>query len=227
MEDLFAQRATSQQSVDQARARVTTARADLDAAKADLAAALDQITSARQQLSLVQTGARKEEIDAAAAEVRRARAQLNLLTAGARPETIAAAEADVASAAAAAKQAHVALDESELRSPIAGTVAWVGPKVGEFVAPGAPVARVGDLSTWRIETTDLTELSIVSVHVGSRVKITFDGIPGLELQGTVTQMNAFGENRQGDIVYKVTVALEHQDPRLRWNMTASVAIEPQ
>ena len=77
-------------------------------------------------------------------------------------------------ALAALKLASVALDQAEIRSPLAGTVAWIGPKVGEFVAPGAPVLRVGDLSLWRIETTDLTELNIVNVKAGNAVKITFD-----------------------------------------------------
>ena len=225
MEQLVAQRAVPQQSVDQARTRMATAQADLEAARAEHAGAMAQVTSARQQLSLVQTGARKEEIDAARADVRRAKAQLDLVMAGARREEVAAAQADVASAAAAVKQALVALDQAEIRSPLAGTVAWVGPKMGEFVAPGAPVVRVGDLSVWRIETTDLTELNIVNVKPGNAVKITLDAIPGLELAGRVTEIKPFGENRFGDIVYTVVIALDKQDPRLRWNMTASVAIE--
>lgn len=225
MEQLVAQRAVPQQSVDQARTRMATAQADLEAARAEHAGAMAQVTSARQQLSLVQTGARKEEIDAARADVRRAKAQLDLVLAGARREEVAAAQADVASAAAAVKQALVALDQAEIRSPLAGTVAWVGPKMGEFVAPGAPVVRVGDLSVWRIETTDLTELNIVNVKPGNAVKITLDAIPGLELAGRVTEIKPFGENRFGDIVYTVVIALDKQDPRLRWNMTASVAIE--
>ncbi len=224
-EQLFAQKAVPQQFVDQARARVTTAQADLDAVRAQYAAAQAAVASARQQQSLVQTGARDEEIRAAEAEVRRARAQLNLLLAGTRPETIATAEADVASAVAARKLAAVALDQAEIRSPLAGTVAWVGPKVGEFVAPGGPVVRIGDLSVWRIETTDLTELNIVSVKPGNAVKITFDAIPGFELTGRVAEIKPFGENRFGDIVYTVVISLDRQDPRLRWNMTASVAIE--
>jgi HlyD family secretion protein len=226
LEQLFAQRATSQQSVDQARTQVASARADLDAARAEQAAAIAAAASARQQASLVQAGPRKEELDAAAADVRRARAQLALLRAGARPEVIAGAEADVASAAAAVKQARVTLTQSELRAPFDGTIAWLGPKVGEFAAPGAPIVRIGDLSTWQIETTDLTELSVVSVREGSRVKVKFDGIPDLELTGTVRRIKAFGENRLGDITYTVTVALDRQDPRLYWNMTANVAIEP-
>jgi len=225
MEQLLAQRAVPQQTVDQARTRVAAAQADLEAARSDHAAALTQVAAARQQLSLVQAGARKEEIDAARAEVRRAKAQLDLVMAGARREEIAAADADVAAAAAALKQASAALDQAEIRSPLAGTVAWVGPKVGEFVAPGAPVVRVGDLSVWRVETTDLTELNIVSVKPGHLVKITLDAIPGLKLTGRVSEIKPFGENRFGDIVYTVVITLDTQDPRLRWNMTASVAIE--
>ncbi|MBI4280430.1 MAG: HlyD family efflux transporter periplasmic adaptor subunit [Armatimonadetes bacterium] len=224
-EQLFAQGAIPQQTVDQARSRVTTARADLDVARAEHAAAAARVASARQQLSLVQAGPRAEEVDAARAEVRRARAQLDLLTAGTRPEVLAAARAEVASATAALKQATVALDQAEMRAPLDGTVAWVGPKVGEYVAPGAPVLRVGDLSTWQIETTDLTDLSVASIRVGSRARVKFDGIPGVELAGTVTQINRFGENRQGDIVYTVTITLDRQDQRLRWNMTATVTID--
>jgi HlyD family secretion protein len=227
LEQLLAQRATSQQSVDQARTQVTSARADLDAARAEQAAATAAVASSRQQASLVQAGARKEELDAAQAEVRRAEAQRDLLRAGARPEVIAGTQADVASAAAALKQARVTLTQAELRAPFDGTVAWMGPKTGEFAAPGAPVVRIGDLSTWHVETTDLTELSIVSVREGSRARVKFDGIPDLEIPGTVKQIKAFGENRQGDITYTVTIALDRQDPRLYWNMTANVAIEPR
>jgi HlyD family secretion protein len=227
MEQLLAQRATSQQSVDQARARVTSARADLDAARSEQAGAAAAVASARQQLSLVRAGPRQEELDAAAAEVRRARAQVALLQAGTRPETIAAAEADVASAAAALRQTQITLTQSELRAPFDGTVAWVGPKAGEFIPPGAPVVRIGDLTAWQIETTDLTELSIVGVREESRAKVKFDGIPDLELTGRVRQIKAFGENRLGDIVYTVVIALDAQDPRLYWNMTATVAIEPR
>ena len=75
-----------------------------------------------------------------------------------------------------------------------------------------------------IETTDLNERNIVLVREGSPVTVTFDAIPALELPGRVNRIQALGENRQGDITYTVTINLDHQDPRLRWNMTAVVAI---
>lgn len=226
-EQLFGMHAVARQVVEQARTRQQAAQADLEAARSLHAAAQAQVTAAKAQQSLVLAGARPEEIAVAEAEVRRARAQVELLTAAARPEHIAAAEADLAGAAAALRQAAAALAQTELRAPFDGVVVWVGPKAGEFAPPGAPVVRLGDLSAWQIETTDLTELGIVGVRPGSRAKVTFDAIPGLELSGKVTEIRPYGENRLGDIVYTVVIALDRQDERLRWNMTASVAIEPR
>jgi HlyD family secretion protein len=56
------------------------------------------------------------------------------------------------------------------------------------------------------------------------VKITFDAIPDLSLSGKVLRIKGLGENRQGDIVYKVIVQPDTADARLRWNMTSAVSI---
>jgi HlyD family secretion protein len=36
----------------------------------------------------------------------------------------------------------------------------------------------------------------------------------------------FGEKKRGDITYTVTIAPDRWDDRLRWNMTAQIAITP-
>ena len=100
-------------------------------------------------------------------------------------------------------------------------------KAGEFVAAGAPVLRLADTANWQVETTDLTELNIVNTLEGDAVSVTFDAIPGLELAGKVARIKGYGENKQGDIVYTLVIALDRQDARLRWNMTAKVSIEPK
>ncbi|MGB9632673.1 MAG: efflux RND transporter periplasmic adaptor subunit, partial [Chloroflexaceae bacterium] len=81
-----------------------------------------------------------------------------------------------------------------------------------------------DMSNWKIETEDLTELSIVRIREGDPVTITFDALPGFELPGKVAQIKPMGENRQGDVVYTVVVIPDRWDERLRWNMTATVRI---
>ena len=65
------------------------------------------------------------------------------------------------------------------------------------------------------------------VAEGAPATITFDAIPGLKVTGKVSRIKPLGENKQGDMTYVVIVAPDQIDPRLRWNMTASVAIEPR
>ncbi|HYM69575.1 MAG TPA: HlyD family efflux transporter periplasmic adaptor subunit [bacterium] len=227
IQQLAGQGAVAQQAADQARARFQTDKAADEAARAQLDVARAQAASARQQQRLVLAGPRQEEISAAAADVRRAQAQLALLQAGTRPEAIAEADANVAVAVANLKQAREVLAQTELRAPFAGIVAAIVPNLNEFVNPGAPIVRLADTSAWEIETTDLSDLSVANVRVGDPVAITFDGIPGLRLTGVVTRIQGFGETKQGDIVYKVTIKPDRLDARLRWNMTATVTITPR
>jgi HlyD family secretion protein len=212
-EQLLTTGAVSQQHVAQARAI------------RDRAAAV--VASAEERMRMVQSGPRVEELRGAEADVRRAQAQLDLVRSGPRAQALAAADADVAAAAAAVRHAKAALAETALRAPISGTVTFVGVHTGELAAPGAMVAAVADLSAWHIETTDLTELHVARIRPGDPVTVTIDGIPGLTLAGRVKRVEGLGITRQGDITYKVIVTLDRQDPRLRWNMTAAVAIESQ
>ena len=193
---------------------------------ADIAADRARVQRAQAQLDQL-TAINPADVAAAEAEVRRAQAQLDLLAAGPRPEAIAAAEAEIAAAQAALAQARIALAETELRAPFAGTIAALDARVGEHVGSGNPVVQLADLATLQIETDDLTELNVVRVREGAPATVTFDAIPGLTLTGKVLRIKPLGENKQGDMTYTVVIQPDQLDDRLRWNMTAAVAIEPQ
>ena len=219
-----------QAAVAQAEAELLRAQARLNEVRAgprpqEVEMARAAVAAAQAQVAKLRAGmARPEDIDAAEAELRRARAELDLLLAGTRPETVAVAEADVAALRAALQQAQVALAETELRAPFAGTVALLEVEVGDYAAPGGEVLRLADLSSWHLETRDLSEVQVAGVHEGQPVRITFDALPDLQATGTVERIQPLGVNKQGDITYKVIIALDQQDPRLRWNMTATVEI---
>ncbi|MBK9230313.1 MAG: HlyD family efflux transporter periplasmic adaptor subunit [Anaerolineae bacterium] len=193
------------------------------ASAADIAQARAQMQRAQATLDKVKVPARAEDIAAAQADVRRAQAQLDLIEAGTRPEVVAAAAADVEAAAPGLTKPRP-LADTELRAPFAGAVAVLSAKVGENVAPGMVAVQLADLSVWQIETEDLTEIAVVKVSAGDTVKLTFDAIPDLEMTGKVLTIGALGVSKQGDITYKVVVAPEKSDSRLRWNMTASVTL---
>lgn len=226
--DLLKAGATAE-ALQQAQAKVDAAKANADAAQAnvDAAQAAVEVAQADVEGVLAYVEAAQANIDAAQAQVNQAELQLALVEAGARPEQVAAAEADVASAEAALAQARDALAWMELRALFAGVVASLDVKVGEQAAPGVPIVWLADVSAWQIETEDLTELDVVRIQEGDSATITFDAIPDLALPGKVVHIKDLGENKQGDMTYTVVVEPDEQDDRLRWNMTASVSIEPK
>ncbi len=212
----------AEQQVSSSQASFDKLRAGADAD--ELAAARAHVAGSRATLDKLGGEQRSGALGAAQAMVEEAQANLNRLRAGASERDLAVAGAEVRRAQAAFQLAQVALDETQLQAPFTGVVATLDLKIGEYAAPGAPVAHVADLSAWQIETTDLTELDVVRVSAGSPVTMAFDAISGLELSGTVSRIRALGENKQGDIMYVVTITPERQDERLRWNMTAAVSI---
>lgn len=218
-------------AVAQAEANVAQAQAALDQLRAhpypeEIAAAEAALADAvANQDRMEQGSSSDEEKDAAVKAVVQAETELNVLKAGPRQEELAAAKAEVDAAEAALAQARADQANAQLRAPFAGTVAFVDLDIGEVVVPGTPVVQLADLSQWQIETEDLTELNVVRIEQGDAATVRIDAIPELELRGTVEHIGSYGENQQGDIVYRVVVALAESDERLRWNMTAAVTIE--
>ncbi len=198
--------------------------ADLErgASKADVDAARARLAQAQAQLKALQAAVRPADVAVAQAQVQAAEEQLNLAKAGARNEAIAAAQADVAAAQAGLDQARAALADTEVKAPFAGTVATLSVRLGEQIAPGAPVAQLADLENWQIETADLTELHIARVKAGDAVSITLDALPDAQVNGRVVRISDVGVNNKGDIAYKITIALDRAEPGLKWNMTAAV-----
>ena len=193
--------------------------------ESEIAAARAQVEEAQAALDKARAPATASDIAAAEAEVRRAEAQLALLLAGTRAEAIAAAEADLTAAQTSLMQSQLELADTQLTAPFAGTIASLDLEVGEQITAAAPVVQLADLSDWRIETDDLTEINVVYVQEGDHVAISIDALPDLELEGTVTRIKPLGENKQGDITYTATITPDSIDERLRWNMTAAVIID--
>jgi HlyD family secretion protein len=213
-------------TIDFEAAQAELADLEAGATQAEIASASAQVRRARAQLETVQAS-QPSDLGEAEANVRASQAQLDQLLAGSRAEEVAAAEAEVAAATATLQQALVTLADTELRAPFRGTVAELLVTIGEHAAPSSPVLRLADLTTWQIETEDLTELDIVGIDEATPVTLTFDAIADLEMNGRVQYIRPLGQDNRGDIVYTVVIAPAQQDARLRWNMTAVVTLGTQ
>ena len=200
--------------------------------RAQVQAAAEAVTAAKARLAQIKAGPTEAElrgaraaVQAAQAERDAAQARLDQIMAGATQEQIAVAEANVAQAQAAADLAQANLDKLQLKAPFAGTIGNVYAREGEMLAPGQTVLALGDLSSLRVETTDLSEVDVARVTVGQPVNVTFDALKGQTLQGRVTRIAPMSSASQGGVNYTVIVELDQLDPALRWGMTAFTDIQ--
>jgi multidrug efflux pump subunit AcrA (membrane-fusion protein) len=202
---------------EQARYRLHAAEEALAAAQARL----DAVVAGEDD----QLHAADAAVWAAAAQRDLAQAQLDLLQAEATSEQIAVAQAAVAQAEVALENAQVALARCEIRAPFAGTVGAVQVRRGELVAPNQPLVTLGDLTTLRVETTDLGEFDVARVTVGQEATITFDALPNETFSGRLTRIDPMADPGSGGVNYTAVVELDQIPPRVRWGMTAFVDVE--
>ena len=66
------------------------------------------------------------------------------------------------------------------------------------------------------------EKLVPAVEVGQAVRVTFDALPGQEFNGRVESVGLLNGEKNGDVVYKVKISLQEDNPMLRWGMTARV-----
>jgi multidrug resistance efflux pump len=207
-------------------------RSEYDAARAALDRAAGQRAAARARLDMFRAGSRAEDIAEAEAMAAQARAQFDLLYAGTRPEDIAAAEADVAAAKARLAELDADLAEAVIASPSSGVVEVLPVRQGDFLAPGASVARLlKDDDLWvRIY---VAEPDLGAVHVGQKVTIVTDADPVHPLPGTLTQVGSVAEFTPRNVqslegrraqVFGVKVRVDEPGHLLKSGMAATVTI---
>jgi RND family efflux transporter MFP subunit len=185
----------------------STYQAQISVAQADITHAQAAVRSAQLAVDQLPADATQDEIDAA-------QAQLQL------------AQAEEQQANARLTEAQAALKQTEVRAPFAGTVASVDIEAGEQATAGQPVVTVADLSSWLVETTDLSELQVVRIAVGDAATITFGALPGMTVEGTVTRIQLRGTSDQGGVLFAVVIRPDQYLRQLRWNMSATVHILP-
>jgi HlyD family secretion protein len=248
--------AEAEAALASAEAELKAVRIDYDELQADLESgvvedwegerAALQLLAARENLEAAQLGlayargsasARMEEAEAGVVSAQAQRdvtqAQLEGLKAGVSEEEIALAETEVARAEIALREAQIGLERCERRAPFDGTVGMVDVREGERVQQGDLILTVGDLSTLRVETTDLDEINVARVAVGQSVDVTFDAFPDRVFEGRVVRINPMAEGADGvsggGVNYTTIIELEELAgegaSEIRWGMTAFVDID--
>ncbi|HLZ10023.1 MAG TPA: efflux RND transporter periplasmic adaptor subunit [Chloroflexota bacterium] len=194
----------------------TAAQAGLDQANANL-------RSAQAKLDQLKAGPPAADLEAARSSVEQARATLAKLTSDPTAATIELSRAKVRQAELALAEAQLALKDASLVAPFDGVVTSIALKDGDVASAGATVLTVADLSTLRLETKDLDEVSAAKVHVGQKVVVTVPALDKRSFDGTVSELAAEPTITQsGDVNYVARITLNAPPVDLRWGQTARV-----
>jgi RND family efflux transporter MFP subunit len=184
----------------------------------------DQVKTG-QTLVRLDTAILESNVKVAEANLTAAQSQFNYLKrVGTDQDHLASAQSDVDRAQASLDSAKATLTQATLVAPFDGTVASVDISQAETVVPGKVVVTLGDLTHFQIETTDLSEKDVPNVQVGQTAKISVRAL-NKNFSGKVIDISRISSSLGGDVVFKVTIALDEQPEGLRWGMSADVRIE--
>ncbi len=152
----------------------------------------------------------------AQAKVDQAQKQADILANGPDPDQVRAAQAQVEAA-----QARV--NQGKLIAPFGGRVTAIYYQVGDKVIPGTSGIALADYSSFHIQTT-VDELDIASVQLGQPVSVTLDALPGIELEGSVAEIDLAPDPGANTTEYPVVVDLKDPGDQARIGMTAALEI---
>ena len=159
------------------------------------------------------------ELDRTQALETEAKRQYQLTLDAPDTEQLALLEARLSNAKSQVTAAEQNLANVTLLAPFAGTVAEVNINPGEWASSGQPVIVLADLTSLRIETTDLNEVDITKIQTGDTANITFDALPDTTITGVVTRMAPKASPGSG-VNYTVVIEMDEIPELLRWGMTA-------
>ncbi|MCS7182742.1 MAG: efflux RND transporter periplasmic adaptor subunit [Thermoanaerobaculum sp.] len=204
-----------QAACDQARAALEQARVQLERAQAELA-------NAQLEFDRVEQLFAQEVVP----QQRRDQARLALQQA---QVAVRAQQRAIEQATFAYRRALEDLDRTTIRSPMDGVVISRRAEVGETAImgttnfPGSVLMVIGDLSELVAEV-EVPERDVVQLALGQQADVRVDALPDESFAGRVVEIASSG-NKIGDVVkFKVKVALDVPDRRLKPEMTAKVEI---
>src|SRR5471030_1640335 len=170
IEQAKAQQQVARVSAQHARDEVQR-YAPLAATGAETSERLSELTSTRDQ-AVATLAANTAAVDAAETQIAATTAQ------------IAQARAQLEAAEASARQAHLDLQDTVVRSALAGKVGDRSVRVGQYVQPGTRMMSVVPVQSTYL-TANFKETQVGHMRVGQPVILHVDALPGTDLHGVV------------------------------------------
>ncbi len=218
------------QEIEQAQATVSQAKAELVKSKADFDRAEELYANGA--IALEERDALRRAYLVAVAQHKRSSEALSLVREGPRREEIQATRMRLQQAKAALAAAEDRLGDSYLHAPANGVILKKTAELGETLAAGVPVYKLGDLANPWVKVY-IKEDKLGLVKLGQHASVTTDSYPGKVYEGTVTYIaseaeftpkNVQTEEERVKLVFGLKVSLENPAGELKPGMPADVRI---
>ena len=164
---------------------------------AELLEAPDSLTISLKEAQIVLAKASLADSEEALAEVRL----------GPDSYEISLLEARVRSATLAVEDAGILLAGAVMRSPFDGFVSQALVERGDDVNPDTQIVEIVDPAVVEVDGI-VDEIDVLSIRLGTPVKVTVDAVPGETIEGTVTQISPGARNQQGVVTYPITIQVD-------------------
>jgi len=183
---------------------------------------------AREQLDLLETGARIEQVKKAEAALKQAEAEYALVKKGPRMESIEQAKAQLQIARAGDKQARLQLVYTEMTAPLDGVVLSTSAEAGEYLNPASPVLTLGKLDKLWLRAF-IHEKDLGRIKLNQEVSVKTDSYPGKLYKGKVSYISSQAEftpkivqtfEERVKLMYRIKVDLDNPDFELKPGMPA-------
>jgi HlyD family secretion protein len=192
-----------------------------------------RLSSASEQLSLVEEGARTEQVEQARSSYEYASAIYKEAKNGPRKETIEQAAAKAELARQTLALAETKLTQATLISPQSGIIISKALEIGEYARPGAAVVTIANLEEVYLRAY-ITETELGKVKIGSKVEVSIDSYPDRKFAGVVSYISSEAEftpktiqtkQERVRLVYRIKVKIPNLDLILKPGMPADAVID--
>jgi HlyD family secretion protein len=192
-------------TIQQYKTDITTARANIETTVANVSAA-------------------DEKYRTAITSLKTAESELALDKAGSTAEDIGVQEAAVAEARASLAKVEADLSHTLIRAPFAGVITKVDAKVGSIATTQGGVITMNSDLPLEIEA-NIPEIEIGRIAKDNPVAITLDAFAGETFSGKVVAIDPAETLLDGVVNFKVTIAFDNADERLKSGLTANLKIQ--
>lgn len=144
-----------------------------------------------------------------------------------------AAKANYEAAKAALAQAKAGYDDTDITSPMDGTVLVKAVEVGELANFGTPIVTLADLSEVKL-IVYIGEKDVGKVKLGEAVKVTVDSYPNQSFTGKITYISDKAEftpkaiqtkDERTTLVFGVKIMIPNPEQKLKPGMPADAEFQ--